>query len=325
MGFRITTWNVNGIRNPFAYHPWREKRTFNSMFDTLEADIVVFQELKIQRKDLKDDMVLIPGWDVFYSLPRHKKAKPALGYSGVGVFTRQSVCSPLRAEEGLLGVLPSPHSSTPYREMRAEKRIGGYLTPAQLKDVNVDPVFLDSEGRCVILEFPAFVLLGIYSPANSSGIRDDFRHGFLVALDMRVRNLIHEGKRVIVCGDLNVSREELDTANAVEAIRKDGLTHEQYMSSPNRRIFNQLLEGGKVFGARDPGRQDPVMWDVCREFHLARSGMFTHWEQKINARPGNFGSRIDFILCSLDMKNWFEKSDIQEGLMVSNAVTVPKN
>lgn len=44
-----------------------------AMFDTLEADIVVMQETKIQRKDLSDDMVLVPGWDVFFSLPKYKK------------------------------------------------------------------------------------------------------------------------------------------------------------------------------------------------------------------------------------------------------------
>jgi AP endonuclease-2 len=43
------------------------------MFDILEADIVVFQETKIQRKDLRDDMVLVPGWDCYFSLPKHKK------------------------------------------------------------------------------------------------------------------------------------------------------------------------------------------------------------------------------------------------------------
>lgn len=47
------------------------------MFDILEADIVVMQELKIQRKDLRDDMVLVPGWDVYYSLPKHKKGTEA--------------------------------------------------------------------------------------------------------------------------------------------------------------------------------------------------------------------------------------------------------
>jgi AP endonuclease-2 len=45
------------------------------MFKILEADIVVMQETKIQRKDLQDDMVLVPGWDVYFSLPKHKKGK----------------------------------------------------------------------------------------------------------------------------------------------------------------------------------------------------------------------------------------------------------
>lgn len=46
------------------------------MFDILEADIVIMQETKIQRKDLRDDMVLVPGWDVYFSLPKHKKGRP---------------------------------------------------------------------------------------------------------------------------------------------------------------------------------------------------------------------------------------------------------
>lgn len=54
------------------------------MFDTLEADIVVFQETKIQRKDLRDDMVLVPGWDCFFSLPKHKKGKQAMGIVCLG-------------------------------------------------------------------------------------------------------------------------------------------------------------------------------------------------------------------------------------------------
>lgn len=80
-------------RNPFGYQPWRDKRSFEvrycnrckvrtgkgiadakkAMFDILEADIVVMQETKIQRKDLRDDMVLVPGWDCYFSLPKYKK------------------------------------------------------------------------------------------------------------------------------------------------------------------------------------------------------------------------------------------------------------
>lgn len=45
------------------------------MFEILESDIVVFQEAKIQRKDLRDDMVLVPGWDCYFSLPKFKKGE----------------------------------------------------------------------------------------------------------------------------------------------------------------------------------------------------------------------------------------------------------
>ncbi|KAL5113824.1 Class II abasic (AP) endonuclease [Pleosporales sp. CAS-2024a] len=310
---RITTWNVNGIRNPFGYKPWSEKKTFNAMFDILESDIVVMQELKIQRKDLTDDMVLVPGWDCFFSLPKHKK-----GYSGVAIYTRQSVCAPIRAEEGLLGVLCPPGSTTPYCELAQAASIGGYLTTAQIEQIGCDPAVLDAEGRCVIIEFPAFVLFGVYSPANSNGLRDDFRYGFLSALDFRIRNLSSMGKNVILTGDLNVSRDLIDTARAEEHLRSQGMTHSEYLNTPNRRIFNQLLMNSQVTGERDHGREDSVLYDLCREFHPDRRGMYTHWEQKINARPGNFGSRIDFVLCSIAIKDWFQDSNIQEGLMGSD-------
>nr|ATA58134.1 DNA lyase [Lasiodiplodia gonubiensis] len=311
---RITTWNVNGIRNPFGYQPWRDKRTFDAMFDLLEADIVIMQELKIQRKDLRDDMVLVPGWDCFFSLPKHKK-----GYSGVAIYTRTSRCAPIRAEEGVLGVLCPPGSSTAYRDLPPDRHIGGYPTEEQIDMAGgVDPAVLDAEGRCVVLEFPAFVLMGVYSPANSNGLRDDFRYAFFSALDARIRNLTREGKRVVLCGDLNVSRAEIDTANAEENMRKEGISHEEYVSTGNRRIFNQMLENGEAIPPRDEGREAPVLWDACREFHPTRKGMYTHWEQKINARPGNFGSRIDFVLCSIAMREWVQSADIQEGLMGSD-------
>lgn len=232
------------------------------------------------------------------------------------IYTRQSVCAPIRAEEGITGVLCPPNSGTSFSEGPEDQQIGGYPTKSQLEASLVDATTLDSEGRCVILEFPAFVLLGVYSPANRDETRDDFRLGFLESLDARVRNLVAMGKRVVLTGDLNISREELDTANAEAAMRKNGYTREEYLSTPARRLFNQLLVDGKVVGGRDQEREEPVLWDICRGFHPNRKGMFTCWEQKVNARPGNYGSRIDYVLSSLDMKNWFSDSNIQEGLMV---------
>ncbi|EGC47825.1 conserved hypothetical protein [Histoplasma capsulatum var. duboisii H88] len=316
---RLTTWNVNGIRNPFSYHPWREKRSFEAMFDALEADIVIFQETKIQRKDLQDDMVLVNGWDCFFSLPKYKK-----GYSGVVIYTRNSICCPIRAEEGITGILCLPTSGsnlsspTSFRDLPEEAQIGGYPTAEQLALSDVDAATLDSEGRCMILEFPAFVLIGVYCPANRDETRDGFRTGFVNVLDARVRNLAAMGKRVIVTGDLNISGSQIDSARALEGIRKGTLTDSEFVSSPVRRIFNQLVDGGKVIGDRDDGRETPVLVDLCRKYHPDRLGMYTCWEQRVNARPGNYGARIDYVLCDRSMQDWFSASNIQEGLMGSD-------
>lgn len=312
MPLRITTWNVNGIRNPFSYQPWRENRTFQAMFDTLEADIVVMQETKIQRKDLKDDMVLVAGWDVYFSLPKYKK-----GYSGVAIYTRSSKCCPIRAEEGVTGVLCAPNSSTKFKDLPEDQQIGGYPKPGQLSEA-VDSATLDSEGRCVILEFPAFVLIGVYSPANRDESRDEFRQAFIDAIDVRVRNLVAMGKQVFLCGDLNIVSSELDTAGLAERLRKEGATLQDFFSNPPRRFMNQIVFGGRVYGERDEGREQPLLWDLCREFHPERTGMYTCWDTRKNARPGNFGSRIDYVLCSSEIKDWFVDANIQEGLLGSD-------
>ncbi|POS79602.1 DNA-(Apurinic or apyrimidinic site) lyase 2 [Diaporthe helianthi] len=274
------------------------------MFDILEADIVIMQEAKIQRKDLTDDMVLVSGWDVFFSLPKDKKG-------------RNSKCCPVRAEEGLTGVLCPPKSSTMFRDLPTEQQIGGYPREDQLLGP-IDEVMLDSEGRCVVLEFPAFVLIGVYVPATRDDTRTDFRMGFMSALDARIRNLVAMGKQVVLAGDLNIIRTDIDTAGYAEHVRKEGMTFDDFLSSPSRRFFNQLIFEGQVIGERDEGRENPVMWDTTRCFHPTRQGMFTCWETKKNARPGNFGSRIDYILCTAGMKGWFEDANIQEGLLGSD-------
>ena len=253
-----------------------------------------------------------------------------VGKFGVVIYTRQSKCAPIRAEEGLTGVLCRPNTNTSFRDLPVDQQIGGYPTIAQAEaaphapDIAADFDTLDSEGRCVILEFPAFVLLGVYNPAVRDESRDAFRVAFLNLLDLRIRNLVAASKRVILAGDLNVSMSELDMANAEAEIRKREMSPEQFFSTPSRRLFNHLLEDGIVYGKRDEGREESVLFDVCRSFHPNRQGMYTHWETKINARPGNYGSRIDYILCSREMSDWYSDSNIQEGLMVGNSMFVVK-
>lgn len=215
-----------------------------------------------------------------------------------------------------MGVLHPPNSSMRYRDLPSSQNIGGYPQPGQLSGL-VDEVTLDSEGRCVILEFPAFVLLGVYSPANRDESRDDYRIGFLEALDMRVRNLVAEGKQVVLTGDMNVISSEKDTCNLAERLRKEDLSPQDFFSSPARRLFNHLIYEGQVYGEREVGKE-PILSDLCRRFHPEREGMFTCWDTKKNTRPANNGSRIDYVLCSSDIRDWFADANIQEGLMGSD-------
>lgn len=234
------------------------------------------------------------------------------------IYTRNATCAPIRAEEGITGILTRPNSSTSFRDLPEDEQIGGYPNAEQLSEADFDPATLDSEGRCVILEFPAFVLIGTYCPAERDETRTHFRTSFLRLLDARIRNLVKMGKRVVWTGDFNISREEIDTAAAEESMRKNGLDAVEWISTPARRMLNQLLVGGKVHGPRDEGRETPILWDICRSFHEGRRGMYTCWETKVNARPGNYGARIDYVVCSHDMKDWFNDSNIQEGLMGSD-------
>lgn len=234
------------------------------------------------------------------------------------IYTRNATCAPIRAEEGISGILTPPNSSTSFRDLPENEQIGGYPTVEQLSQSQIDATTLDAEGRCVILEFPAFVLIGTYCPAERDATRSDYRTGFLTVLDARIRNLVSLGKRVVWTGDLNISREQIDSAAAEENMRKHGLDTDEWISTPARRILNQLLVEGKVCGERDEGREHPILWDICRGFHKGRKGMYTCWETKINARPGNYGSRIDYVICSTSMRDWFSDSNIQEGLMGSD-------
>lgn len=233
-------------------------------------------------------------------------------------------------------MLCPPNSSVAFRDMPEEQQIGGYPTLSQLTSPSfaselddledqgegalskerIDAATLDSEGRCVVLEFPAFVLIGTYCPAYRDESRDSFRMDFLNALDARIRNLVSLGKRVFVTGDINISKAPIDSAHALEGIRKSTTTEQEFVTSPPRRLFNALLADGMVVGNRENDKEQPVLHDICRSFHPNRAGMYTCWDTRLNTRPGNYGSRIDYVLCSLEMREWFSGSNIQEGLMV---------
>ncbi|THV03966.1 DNase I-like protein [Dendrothele bispora CBS 962.96] len=97
---RLLTWNINGIRTVPQYHPWNTLNSFDDILNYLEADIISFQEVKQARNALPKPVALPASYDSFFSFPIHKN-----GYSGVATYTRADSVVPLKAEEGITGLL----------------------------------------------------------------------------------------------------------------------------------------------------------------------------------------------------------------------------
>jgi AP endonuclease-2 len=246
-------------------------------------------------------------------------SKLCTGYSGVAIYTRQAVCAPIRFEEGITGFLqtPGPHPAK-YRSLPPGQGIGGHLTNEQLDAADIDSephaVELDSDGRCVILEFPAFVLIGVLCPPSGKGRRKNFRLMFLQALVDRIRNLHKLGKKVVLAANLKLALENLDIAGIPDP--------DYYTLESNRRVFNQLVvDGGRrvITGEQDhhQSHEAPVLLDLCRLFHPDRRGMFTCWSKNTRHRTIDRGYRIDYIFASISMRSWFTSANTQEAVFVS--------
>ncbi|KAG4301361.1 hypothetical protein PCK1_002287 [Pneumocystis canis] len=293
---KLISWNCNGIRNLFEYYPWNLEKTFKFMFEKLDADILCFQETKIQKKDLTYDMINVPGYLAFYTFSKKKK-----GYSGVAIYVKQSLCTPLKAEEGITGYLSHANTGIPYIESSESITIGGYTTMP-----NQQALDLDQEGRCVILDLNLFVLFGVYCPLNSNVQRSKFRQLWIEVLDRRIQNLKNIGRNIVIMGDINAISDKIDTSYAEDESKGENIN--------NLEDLNQKTWLNKILLPHPEG----FMIDLCRHFHPNRKGMFTCWNAKTNSRPCNFGTRVDYILVNRELLPWFEFADIQADVMGSD-------
>lgn len=244
-----------------------------------------------------DKATACPGpWDAFWTFPRSKA-----GYSGVCTYVDSRVCVPCKAEEGITGLLLQDKQSTMKPPWTDEEKIGTYPDFTNELDMDpevdgtpFDPRRLDMEGRAVVCDFGMFVLFNLYCPNETNETRRPYKMNFLHTLQARVDALVAAGREVIVAGDLNVMRSPLDSGEG--GIKT---TAEQHYEHPARRWLDDWC------APKGP------MVDVVRESHPDREGMFTCWNTKIDARPSNYGTRIDYILCSPGLRPWIQGGDIQ--------------
>eukprot|EP00743_Colponemidia_sp_Colp-15_P011601 GILK01012994.1.p1 GENE.GILK01012994.1~~GILK01012994.1.p1 ORF type:complete len:460 (+),score=50.17 GILK01012994.1:38-1381(+) len=282
MAMRIVTWNVNGLKRLLTVR----QKSLRALLDELNADIVCFQETKLQPSQLDEAIVNVGGYEGFFSFSRTKK-----GYSGVATYCRSNAL-PLAAEEGFSGHLtksPSHINEVHRHNIAAEGEVETMFSEQKLEA-------LDVEGRCLITHHGSFVLLNVYLPAIYASVatyRHQFKAELCALVKSRCESLVAKGHPLIVVGDINTAHRMMDHCDPRGSMREYHVT--DFNDTPQRRWLTSFLqEGGGHF------------IDVFRYFHPSELRAYTVWTSE-EKRQRNYGTRVDYILAT---KEFFERGDI---------------
>ncbi len=143
------------------------------------------------------------------------------------------------------------------------------------RPVFAHPAF-DFESRIVTLSRADLVVASIYVP--NGGKDFDAKMRFLRAMEEMVATLCAEGKQIVLCGDLNVARSDMDVHPKE---RKPGIIGQR---PEEREQFERILSRGVV--------------DLGRALAPDNDQMFTWWAPWRNMRQRNIGWRLDYVLAS---------------------------
>lgn len=134
----------------------------------------------------------------------------------------------------------------------------------------------DMETRIVQAELGNLVVASIYVP--NGGKDYAAKIDFFTRLTQWSKRLHDEGREVILCGDLNIAREDVDVHPTQ---RKPGVIGQR---PEERELFATLLGDHFV--------------DVHRKLHPDDDRLYTWWAPWRSLRQRNMGWRIDYIVAS---------------------------
>ena len=134
----------------------------------------------------------------------------------------------------------------------------------------------DMESRIVQAELGKLVLASVYVPNGGKDYEAKLR--FLVRLADWTRQLTREGRELVLCGDMNVTRSDMDL-HPKEV--KPGIIGQR---EEERDLFERVLGDRLV--------------DVMRALAPDDPNLFTWWAPWRNMRQRNIGWRIDYVLAS---------------------------
>ena len=155
----------------------------------------------------------------------------------------------------------------------------GLLVRRELEEVRPEsahPPF-DHDCRIVVVELGEVAAASVYVPNGNRDLRGKLR--FLEAMGAWARERRAAGRPLLICGDLNVARTDVDVHPKE---RKAGIVGQL---PEERALLEALLAEGDLV-------------DLCRALHPEDDRLYTWWAPWRNLRQRNIGWRIDYVLAS---------------------------
>ncbi|GLJ08923.1 hypothetical protein SUGI_0098660 [Cryptomeria japonica] len=267
---RIISWNVNGLYNTLKDAAYRYDSVSNYFCNCLRAEIICFQEAKIQEEKLEKWMACVPKFESFWAFCSVKK-----GYSGVVTYVTEN-CSPLDAKADFLGDLDG--------------------------DLDGD---LCKEGRIMETDHGSFVLINVYVPNTGvhPGIhsRLNFKLCFLKALKNRCDELLNSGKEIVILGDFNVAHRDID-------VFRDWNIHDIYSSEELSWIDEFFKDYVDLFRFFHPNARDVFsVWNARKEARIHNEGLRIDYAA---CSRGFLDQVIDVEIVKMVPKSWSDHAAI---------------
>ena len=184
---------------------------------------------------------------------------------------REKIPPALQGLEGYHGIW---HGETAYSGVSLHVRAEHCPAPPAF----VHPPF-DLETRIAAAEVAGVTFASVYVPNGGKDLQAKLV--FLAALEAWAAALASEGRRLVVCGDLNVALTDRDVHPKE---RKPGVVGQR---EDERALLGAVIGRGLV--------------DLGRAAAPDDEGLFTWWAPWRSMRQRNIGWRIDYVLASASL------------------------
>jgi exodeoxyribonuclease-3 len=132
------------------------------------------------------------------------------------------------------------------------------------------------ENRIAAVDIGDLTIATVYVPNGGKDFPAKMR--FLEALDAYAASFQASGRRLVLCGDMNVARTDRDVHPKERKPRAIGQLPEE------RALVERIIGRGLV--------------DLGRKFEPDNDGLFTWWPPWRNMRERNIGWRLDYVWAS---------------------------